>query len=728
MLLAINFQENFFYHWLAFFESDDPACVYNPEYYKNRAVHWSFSDTLRQFVRQNVAMLSHFPFFDEQGVQNLFNHSFNTYTHYFLNAGHIQEDFGKVMEEINAFFHSQRDAYTRYYDQIDKAKLIDNFTQLYLAYVQEAIRLAQQWTGIILPDAFVIHFIETIPLSRGKSIAYAGKTGIAVGIPALGAVFNVEYLHVVLHELMHHFSDQWLLSHGFAAPKENSGDAYIVREACAEGLNRMVFESFLLPRKESFQLESVPEAFRQALIVRLDKVPAGIDYFHLGTTSQSTIVDLTEKNYVLQPNLAILGELQGWVILFSPILGRLYRVPRYFIDSLSPLRLCAAYFEHYKLSHLLVPKGYSVPIQTTGNTPANVKCFHRLRLHMTEDCNLRCTYCYLSAGQRKNSMSFEIAKAAIDALGDKNKDAFEIEFHGGGEPTLAIQVIKKTVNYARKVLLNPVFRIQSNGLFPKKEANYFIKEKFIVTISLDGPQFIHDLQRPGNANSFKQTTATISYLIDKEYPVMSISVISKDSLPHLLEIYTFIRDLGVRSMMFNPIHELGRAAQSLDSQSVDPMEFAKSFLVVLELAEKDGVALVSDFFGDITGNYLPRNFQCDACRPSATVHYNGDLCACTRAYDIADVPANPFVWGHVREGKLEYDREKVSRLTSRVSENIAQCQACLLKYNCAGDCLVALYKGAGDINMVMPERCEAKRFFAAQYLLRKARQIFFSES
>ena len=81
---------------------------------------------------------------------------------------------------------------------------------------------------------------------------------------------------------------------------------------------------------------------------------------------------------------------------------------------------------------------------------------------VTDDCNLRCTYCY-QINKGKRVMSFETAKKCIDMLiaesytdesyvSIKTTPAIIIEFIGG-EPLLEIDLIDKITDYFRSRLI-----------------------------------------------------------------------------------------------------------------------------------------------------------------------------------------------------------------------------------------------------------------------------------
>ena len=79
-----------------------------------------------------------------------------------------------------------------------------------------------------------------------------------------------------------------------------------------------------------------------------------------------------------------------------------------------------------------------------------------LCLHVSHDCNLRCKYCFASTGDfgtgHRMTMDFDTAKKAIDWVVAKSgkRRNIEIDFFGG-EPLMAMDTVKRTVEYARSL-------------------------------------------------------------------------------------------------------------------------------------------------------------------------------------------------------------------------------------------------------------------------------------
>jgi len=131
-------------------------------------------------------------------------------------------------------------------------------------------------------------------------------------------------------------------------------------------------------------------------------------------------------------------------------------------------------------------------------------CMRTITLQVTQNCNLRCKYCVYSGSYENRihtnkRMSFETAQKAIDFLHDHSSlsAAVSIGFYGG-EPLLEIDLIKKCVDYAKKIFdgKDLSFTMTTNAtLLTETIMDFLVENNFYVTISFDGPQKIQDKNR-----------------------------------------------------------------------------------------------------------------------------------------------------------------------------------------------------------------------------------------
>lgn len=126
-----------------------------------------------------------------------------------------------------------------------------------------------------------------------------------------------------------------------------------------------------------------------------------------------------------------------------------------------------------------------------------------LILEITEECNLRCTYCVFDKKhifERDHSSKVMSLELAFDEVKDfytrTNQEEGYIVFYGG-EPLLAFELIKKIVVYANKISNYCLkFSLTTNGLaLSENKFNFLIENDFLLTVSLDGDKETHDKQR-----------------------------------------------------------------------------------------------------------------------------------------------------------------------------------------------------------------------------------------
>lgn len=132
--------------------------------------------------------------------------------------------------------------------------------------------------------------------------------------------------------------------------------------------------------------------------------------------------------------------------------------------------------------------------------------YQDITLSVTEECNLRCKYCYMAHKNCFSRMSFETARAVVDEILDRPIKFDMVVWHFiGGEPTLEMDLIDKITDYIKVRTFelnhpwfgNSAFFIGSNGLLYESEAvqNHLEKNKGIASISItiDGNKEKHDL-------------------------------------------------------------------------------------------------------------------------------------------------------------------------------------------------------------------------------------------
>lgn len=152
----------------------------------------------------------------------------------------------------------------------------------------------------------------------------------------------------------------------------------------------------------------------------------------------------------------------------------------------------------------------------------------KITLQVTQNCNLRCSYCaysgmYNQRSHSNRSMPYDIMEKSIDFLMNHsiNSPKVDIGFYGG-EPLLEFQKIIRIVEYINTKYKNKelTFSLTTNGtLFTDEKIIFLAEHNFNVLVSLDGPKELHNKNRVfvNGEGSFDKMMENLIY-IKENYP------------------------------------------------------------------------------------------------------------------------------------------------------------------------------------------------------------------
>ena len=128
----------------------------------------------------------------------------------------------------------------------------------------------------------------------------------------------------------------------------------------------------------------------------------------------------------------------------------------------------------------------------------DVSC-RQLTLHLSDQCNQRCSYCWIKRKDEGASvMTREIAAAALSMFPSDGRD-LRIGFFGG-EPLLHFGMITLVCEMAEKLAARgkarALFHVTTNAtLVTPLVARFLAKHGFSIIVSCDGPELLHDAAR-----------------------------------------------------------------------------------------------------------------------------------------------------------------------------------------------------------------------------------------
>lgn len=309
-----------------------------------------------------------------------------------------------------------------------------------------------------------------------------------------------------------------------------------------------------------------------------------------------------------------------------------------------------------------------------------------LMLYLTEDCNLRCTYCFVKKSPR--SMSIETAHKTVDYFFHRNisgnrRDLWITFF--GGEPFMAQDLMEEIIGYARGVAQrtrkNIQFSATTNATFATPRVERIIRDtQMPLLVSVDGGEDAM-AERPflGGGSPYRAVRRNLPRLVE-----WSPKVIARMTYhPEALDLCANVRrvlDMGATSIALCPVNEsdwrgfeqkLEDAHQALASWFIE--EAIQERYLPLEITWQQ----LRSVHHSTRGGSRPVR-PCEVGTTLIAVDPDGHVMPCHRYL------YRPKDWfGTVEEPSFPPQRETYVKLSSR---ELLGCETCVAEPICGGGC------------------------------------------
>ena len=347
--------------------------------------------------------------------------------------------------------------------------------------------------------------------------------------------------------------------------------------------------------------------------------------------------------------------------------------------------------------------------------------FHLMAKPAGPDCNLACKYCFylekevLFKEQKMHRMNEEMLETYIKQYCDSQNTPEVLFAWQGGEPTLmGVEFFEKAVQLQRKYAGGrPVQNaFQTNGtLIDNDWCRFLAKEKFLIGLSIDGPRHIHDRFRVyrGGKPTFDRVMKSLKLMKAHRVEFNTLSCVTRQSAPHALEIYEFLKGTGSTFLQFIPIIERkpdDRAARlglqlalppdlladdnddRVMPWTVQPKQYGQFLIDIFEeWVRRDVGSVFVQIFDVMLNGWMdmppPLCFFAERCGNAMILEHNGDIYACDHFvypdFLIGNILETPMDDLAASDKQRQFGNDKFDKLPE-------YCRKCDVMFVCHGEC------------------------------------------
>lgn len=326
------------------------------------------------------------------------------------------------------------------------------------------------------------------------------------------------------------------------------------------------------------------------------------------------------------------------------------------------------------------------------------KPFSLLVKPASADCNLRCTYCFylekalLYPDTNRHRMSDEVLEAMISSFMATDQANYSIGWQGG-EPTLMgtgffRRVVELEERYARRgaIVSNG---LQTNAtLIDDDLAALLGQYRFLVGVSIDGPQDIHDhyRKRTDGSGSHSSVLRGIECLKRNKVEFNGLVLVNSSNVGRARDVYNYLCDLGIYYHQYIPCVEFDESGNLLPF-AITGKQWGEFLCTIFDEWVSKDIHKVSirdfdsiiNFMVDHTYSVCTMSGRCDHYY---VVEHNGDIYPCDffveRDRKLGNVLSDDLALMHSSTLAEEFACMK--------SQWNSACSSCRYLDFCSGDC------------------------------------------
>jgi uncharacterized protein len=336
-----------------------------------------------------------------------------------------------------------------------------------------------------------------------------------------------------------------------------------------------------------------------------------------------------------------------------------------------------------------------------------------LVIYPTTICNLRCIYCYASAGDN-TPIVIDIKKVEswmnyLLANRDDNVKFVKLMFHGGGEPTSVFPQMKAIWEMVKKRCENenliPLLSTISNGVFNDEILKWLIDQKVDIYFSIDGDEDSHDKLRPG-ANGKGSFNTAYNNLIKIREAGLKAGIrctVTRHNINQLKNLVDLVKHHDLTYLHLGQFSRYGRSDNPAELE-VSYEDYKNSYFEAWKYALDQGVKMNGY---PVIALKAGRNFFCiNYSQSSFSLTSEGYLSTCPEVSFSTDPVSDVFFTGKVEDdNSIVFYEDRIDKLKQRLQYDFTECKNCFLEYTCNTGCSVKSFRTNEDLLKLVKEEC-----------------------
>ena len=313
-------------------------------------------------------------------------------------------------------------------------------------------------------------------------------------------------------------------------------------------------------------------------------------------------------------------------------------------------------------------------------------------------CNLDCAYCFYLDRDADPYKALPARRMTHDTL-ERLVDTYlfysypnSVFAFQGGEPTLAgLPFFEKLVELQKQYGRdgqNVSNSMQTNAvLIDRNWCDLFRSFNWLLGVSMDGPEDIHDLYRfnKGGQPTWRKVMDAVELMQHEKVEFNILCVLSQANVEKPREVYKFFRGLGIENIQYIPLAEFEPDGRPMPF-TITPEQYGRFLTETFDLWWPERRKVRVRFFDNLAESLAGQKpGSCtlhETCDSYVVVEYNGDI-----------YPCDFFVEGDWKIGNINLDSwAEIARRSRRYSfakkKTLAhpECQVCEYSSICHGGC------------------------------------------